>query len=1379
MNSKYIYPFIGFLTILSTISGFEVKTQSLEDNPSLLTFTTLDGLKILDMDFNNNTITNNVNNKSYTFAKGDGKLVSSIKGNGFEFNGDYITIPKSDLDIKDTDTVMTVAFTYTYDGTDPDKIGYAISFGNYNFWIGDKEMAFNTGNSDGWGTSHNFIKGKTYHIIAEFNKNDVGKNKIYIDGVNQNLSQLLEKNYDNNNALFNNSFTIGTITVDTAHDIYPINEPSVIDEIKIYKKSLTETEVNNVANAHKIPELRGEVINNNYPKMSWATEILPENVLYKFGFEEDEQGGINLIYNSGYSIKTGGQEFTTEEKSTGKYSLKTPTTIPDKGNMVNAPYSNTSGTNALYYNSLRLGFDQGIPISATYRAKTASNRSSIRLYGDWDYDSDFGYYNSYTLEDYPAGTQYIKVSNPQIFPLAEKGYVHVTLDSDPFVHEQNLTGSIVDMENGIFKLSKPLKRDVPKGTQLRYRKMVSMFSFPTQTIVGDNKWNLYNANSYISNTVDIDWHLKPKMLRQAWVAYGDMYIDDIVVGHATKVRLYRDGSKVYEGYEAELNDTTATDKAVPTLVSNINSTMEVINATTSTRRINISFKNASDNGTSYDYQISAVSNEGVETPKSNVLTETVTSGVKGYSYVIDKSPTTVPDNTVDTTSTTISKDITDTGVYYFHIKTIDNAGNVSGVIHYKIDIPTLTAKANPSENIISLNWNMDDINYKTFKAYQKKPGSSSFQTISTTNFDASKQVKVLNVYPPTWKGTSIEIESTYTTWDGETISGLPKSASLKKWMEEPNEENAKGYGKGLIEVTPVDINDFNLNPDSYLKNSDGTYKYDVIMFGTYDSNGYIDLSEKASDTTKEFLESGRGVLFGHDTINQTTFKTLRDYVNIQFPGDSLISSSYYSNENIVSSDEVLRNKTGLLTNTPWKIEEERLYIPYAHTSHQYFFGDVWFKFDNTRPPVFDKYGNKEINVNGATNNAYLSTYNNGAVIQTGHSNGKATLDEQKILANTLFYLNQLSTDNFLDDNSAQDVNAPNIPQIYGHNFTSRGKVEVNFKEATDNGTTYEYYVQSEDKNGQVSLSNTVKETITSGTKGYSYVVDSSPNTIPDTDIEISKVESIKVNINDNTEKYVHIRAIDNVGNASETYHYKITESTNPTMTITGNPTSWVSTDVTLNVIADDLDSGIDYIILPNGNRVAGETASYVVKTNGSYEFKAVDKMGNETIQTVVVNKIDNESPQISYKKELSSDKTSMDLIISGYDSQSGFDYFIDPEGNKIYENSFTYKINNNGLYPFYIYDKVGRFTSIYIEVIELNANINPSEIDKIEYKLSGATIKDWTEYENPFYITNEGITTITARAYDEAGNLSNETTSIVKIDKTKPNNNSILIELKQ
>jgi hypothetical protein len=50
------------------------------------------------------------------------------------------------------------------------------------------------------------------------------------------------------------------------------------------------------------------------------------------------------------------------------------------------------------------------------------------------------------------------------------------------------------------------------------------------------------------------------------------------------------------------------------------------------------------------------------------------SGVKGYSVVMDRAPTTLPDSTLDTSSGSGSFIVSD-GLWYFHLRTVDNANN--------------------------------------------------------------------------------------------------------------------------------------------------------------------------------------------------------------------------------------------------------------------------------------------------------------------------------------------------------------------------------------------------------------------------------------------------------------------------------------------------------------------------------------------------------------------------------------------------------------------------------------------------------------------------------------------------------------------------------
>lgn|GEM_PF-2931782 len=61
-----------------------------------------------------------------------------------------------------------------------------------------------------------------------------------------------------------------------------------------------------------------------------------------------------------------------------------------------------------------------------------------------------------------------------------------------------------------------------------------------------------------------------------------------------------------------------------------------------------------------------------------------------------------------------------------------------------------------------------------------------------------------------------------------------------------------------------------------------------------------------------------------------------------------------------------------------------------------------------------------------------------------------------------------------------------------------------------------------------------------------------------------------------------------------------------------------------------------------------------------------------------------------------------------------------------------------------------------------------SGVNRTEYKLSGATTKDWTTYTGAVSISAEGQTTVEARTIDNAGNTGTAASVIVKLDKTKP-----------
>jgi len=74
------------------------------------------------------------------------------------------------------------------------------------------------------------------------------------------------------------------------------------------------------------------------------------------------------------------------------------------------------------------------------------------------------------------------------------------------------------------------------------------------------------------------------------------------------------------------------------------------------------------------------------------------SGIAGYSYILDQSPTTTPDQTIDTTENTKSYTDLGDGTWYFHVRAKDNADNWGSAKHYQANIDTQSPSGTISIN---------------------------------------------------------------------------------------------------------------------------------------------------------------------------------------------------------------------------------------------------------------------------------------------------------------------------------------------------------------------------------------------------------------------------------------------------------------------------------------------------------------------------------------------------------------------------------------------------------------------------------------------------------------------------------------------------------
>ncbi len=509
-----------------------------------------------------------------------------------------------------------------------------------------------------------------------------------------------------------------------------------------------------------------------------------------------------------------------------------------------------------------------------------------------------------------------------------------------------------------------------------------------------------------------------------------------------------------------------------------------------------------DNGTTYEHYVEGIDESG-NIVRSNTVSTTVITGLKGYSWTVNDEE---PDNTVEDLPTYFGQEYAGK---ILRIKAIDNAGNASETVSVLLDKNEfidafdhgriyLESRYTYGNNYTDLYWNAPGNHNKwSYRLYQNKEGEGEYESVST-RYD--KAVKVLNIYPNAGN-------------------------QLQNWMRD--------YGRGLIDVDKVSIDTFNSHPEQYLKDQNGDYKYDVLMFGSWDANNDKDLTYNASLAVEKYIKTGRGVLFGHDTTRRdgssglSNFNRLAGYVkmDLQNGGARYDGHNEYGNFDHGGTSTVMITKAGYLTKYPWNIGDlgTNLYVPRCHTVYQIPHGRIWMRFN---------YQNKYLNDPG---NFYLTSWNNCAMIQTGHSSGAATPDEQRVIANTLFYLGQVTKETYAHVRTAEDLAAPDAPSV---RLTQRGLNQEVYQigvSGKDNGTTYHHYVEGIDENGRVIRSNTTTTTIITGIAGYSWVIDQQPNTEPD-----NQIDGLPGEITRSQEgMYLHIKAIDGAGNVGPTLHYQL------------------------------------------------------------------------------------------------------------------------------------------------------------------------------------------------------------------------------------------------
>lgn len=456
---------------------------------------------------------------------------------------------------------------------------------------------------------------------------------------------------------------------------------------------------------------------------------------------------------------------------------------------------------------------------------------------------------------------------------------------------------------------------------------------------------------------------------------------------------------------------------------------------------------------------------------------------------------------------------------YYNIYLLDNAGNISLPTTVEVKKPQpLFITATPDNSgygSVMVDWSTYDYRNKNFKVYRQSNGVD-YESVGI-DYKSITDLKLLQVYP------------------ADSVKN-----QMYDWLV------TQGYGRGIIKPEQVQIEAFNANPEYYMRNSDGTWKYDVILFGTCDNNNKKDISESAYNLVDEFLRTGHGCVFGHDTlrgmesdgsIKFPQFYKLGHYLNITQHNETFYNGQTSAHdgqaaESWKGNSTIKITKTGLLVNYPNMVGQlnDLLSVPVCHN-----YQHIGLQSDN----IWMRFYHPQYQADDMTNgyNFYLAQIDNLAMIQTGHSSGKATSDEQKVIANTIFYVNQLLFNRYNNkDYAAQDDVQPDNPQI----VANRLKYSIASK---DNGRHYYFKVDAYTKDGiapenYIETSNRAEVDVITGLKGYHYVIDTNADTEVTRSDTFTDDTVIQPGVT-NYVRYLHVAAIDNAGNISGTTTIKI------------------------------------------------------------------------------------------------------------------------------------------------------------------------------------------------------------------------------------------------
>lgn len=249
------------------------------------------------------------------------------------------------------------------------------------------------------------------------------------------------------------------------------------------------------------------------------------------------------------------------------------------------------------------------------------------------------------------------------------------------------------------------------------------------------------------------------------------------------------------------------------------------------------------------------------------------------------------------------------------------------------------------------------------------------------------------------------------------------------------------------------------------------------------------------------------------------------------------------------------------------------------------------------------------------------------------------------------------------------------------------------------------------------------------------------------------------------------------------------DKTQPTGSLSHNPTDWVIDYVKIHWTASDSQSGFNRVVLPDGTSTTNASGDFTVTDNGTYTFTLYDNVGNSRILTEDINNIDKIMPEgvLSLQENRLTDEK-IKISWKAFDLQSGFSKILLPDSTFSTNATGEFTVAQMGDYSFVIYDKVGNTRDISINVSNVDM-INPIlEVTQDTDKWTNGEITlNWkaddyqsglqnvilpssenvTDKQGSYIVTENG--NYIFLAYDKIGNGILVQHQVTNIDKINPN----------